>query len=297
MAATAWAAIGAAHLDRIARSEGPVTLGSSNPAAVRASPGGVARNVAENLARLGRNVRLVSRVGDDEAGRFVLAQARAAGIDASGVGIVSDAATAGYTALLDPAGGLVVAFADMAIYDGFDGAWAAEAAGNADRWFVDANLPAAALSGLAARKPVDTYLAADAVSVAKAERLRDVLPALDLLFVNLDEARALTGLNDPEAAAARIRSDGAGAAVVTLGAEGALVASKDGTATLASYKAVAGDVTGAGDALIAATLDALADGRSLVPAVRRGIAAASLTIAHGGAVRPDLAEALKRLGS
>ncbi len=292
---TAWAAIGAAHLDRIARASGPVALGSSNPATVAASPGGVARNVAENLARLGSEVRLISRVGDDEAGRFVLAQTRVAGVDVSEIEIVSGAATAGYTALLDPAGGLVVAFADMAIYDGFDGAWLAEAAADATRWFVDANLPSAALEALAARKPAGTFLAADAVSVPKSERLRGILPALDLLFVNRDEARTLSGLADPEAAAARLRAEGVDAVVVTLGAEGALVAGKDGTATLASYKAVPGDVTGAGDALIGATLDALAGGRPLVPSVRRGIAAASLTIAHPGAVRPDLAEALRGL--
>ena len=292
---TAWAAIGAAHLDRIARAQGPVALGSSNPAEVTTAPGGVARNVAENLARLGSDVRLVSRVGDDDAGRLVLSATRNAGVNVSKVEIIPGAATAGYTALLDPAGGLVVAFADMAIYDGFNVERLVEVAADAPRWFVDANLPASTLTTLAARKSHDTFFAADAVSVPKSERLHGILPALDLLFVNLDEARALTGVSDPEAAARRLRAEGVDAVVITLGAEGALVAGSDGTATLASYKAEAGDVTGAGDALIGATLDALAGNRPLIPSVRRGIAAAALTIAHPGAVRPDLASALKAI--
>lgn len=292
---TAWAAIGAAHLDRIARAEGPVALGSSNPAAVAASPGGVARNVAENLARLGSEVRLISRVGDDEAGRSVLAATRAAGVDVSEVEVVAGAATAGYTALLDPAGGLVVAFADMAIYDGFDASWLAETAVETPRWFVDANLPTETLAELAKRKAAGTFLAADAVSAPKAERLRSVLSALDLLFVNLDEASALTGRADPAEAATVLRSAGVGAMVLMLGAGGALVVDANGTTAIPATPIAARDVTGAGDALIGVTLDALARGRPLGQAVRRGVGAAALTIAHPGAVRPDLVTVLERL--
>ena len=206
--------------------------------------------------------------------------------------IVAGAATAGYTALLDPAGNLVVAFADMAIYDGFDGARVAEAAAGAIRWFVDANLPATAIAAIAASKPDGCLLAADAVSVAKSERLQGVLPALDLLFASRDEAVALTGLGDPAAAAARLRMAGVGAVVVTLGAGGALVDDDAGVTSLAAAPAAIHDVTGAGDALIAATLDGLDRGQALVAAVRRGIVAAALTIAKQGAVRPDLAMAL-----
>ena len=287
-----WAAIGAAHLDRIARAEGAVRLGSSNPATVAASPGGVARNVAETLARLGSPVRLVSRLGDDEAGRSVLAATKTAGVDISGAGIVAGAPTAGYTALLDPAGRLVVAFADMAIYDGFDGAAAAAAASGTSHWFVDANLPKPALALLAARKPAGVVFAADAVSVAKSERLVPILPAIDLLFVNRDEARALTGLDDASEAATSLRQTGVGAVVLTLGAGGALVMDAGGSLALPAAPAEIRDVTGAGDALIGATLNGLRGGAPLSTAVRRGLVAAALTLGYEGAVRPDLRDVL-----
>ena len=282
----AWAAIGAAHLDRIARAHGAVTLGSSNPATVATAPGGVARNVAETLARLGSSVALVSRISDDEAGRIVLAATRDAGVDVSAVEIVADAPTAGYTALLDPAGGLVVAFADMAIYDGFDGERAAAAASAASHWFVDANLP----------EPAGTFLAADAVSVAKSGRLRPILPAIDLLFVNRDEARALTGIDDPVEAAARLHVIGVGAIVLTLGPGGALVADGNGYEPLAASPAEIRDVTGAGDALIGATLDGLGRRLPLVAAVRLGLVAAAVTVGYEGAVRPDLRQAIAAAG-
>ncbi len=292
----AWAAIGAAHLDRIARAHGAVTLGSSNPATVATAPGGVARNVAETLARLGSSVALVSRISDDEAGRIVLAATRDAGVDVSAVEIVADAPTAGYTALLDPAGGLVVAFADMAIYDGFDGERAAAAASAASHWFVDANLPESALTTLARHEPAGTFLAADAVSVAKSGRLRPILPAIDLLFVNRDEARALTGIDDPVEAAARLHVIGVGAIVLTLGPGGALVADGNGYEPLAASPAEIRDVTGAGDALIGATLDGLGRRLPLVAAVRLGLVAAAVTVGYEGAVRPDLRQAIAAAG-
>ena len=287
-----WAAIGAAHLDRIARSEGPVALASSNPASVTASPGGVARNVAETLARLGSPVRLLSRVGADEAGGAVVESARNAGVDVSGIEVVAGAPTAGYTALLDPAGRLVVAFADMAIYDGFDGAGLACRAVGCERWFVETNIPPDALADLAGRKPVDTFLAADAVSVAKSERLRPILPAIDLLFVNRDEARALTGTGEAREAATRLRTAGIDTVVVTLGADGILVAGPAGQKSLKAVPANICDVTGAGDALIAATLDGLGRGAAMMTSIRLGLVAAAATLGYEGAVRPDIAAAV-----
>ena len=56
-------------LDRTLRLAAAPVPGSSNPARMSTGFGGVARNVAENLARLGVPVALVSRVGDDDSGR------------------------------------------------------------------------------------------------------------------------------------------------------------------------------------------------------------------------------------
>ena len=66
------ACIGAAHIDRKATAAGPIVPGSSNPVTMRVGAGGVARNVAENLARLGLPVTMVRRVGHDREGDAVL---------------------------------------------------------------------------------------------------------------------------------------------------------------------------------------------------------------------------------
>src|SRR6185437_2163670 len=77
--------VGNAALDRTFALTGPARMATSNPAAVRPGFGGVARNVAENLARLGVPVSLVTQVGDDAGGRALRADCAAAGIDVQGV--------------------------------------------------------------------------------------------------------------------------------------------------------------------------------------------------------------------
>src|SRR5690606_24733751 len=57
--------IGGANVDRKFRMEKPAQMGTSNPASVTRSVGGVARNVAENLGRLGHRVKLMSIAGND----------------------------------------------------------------------------------------------------------------------------------------------------------------------------------------------------------------------------------------
>lgn len=88
--------IGGAHLDRRGILRAPLVLGTSNPGAIRTDLGGVARNVAQNLANLGCRVLLCSRVGNDEAGRQVLSQP----LDTSLVTVSDSRPTASYTAIL-----------------------------------------------------------------------------------------------------------------------------------------------------------------------------------------------------
>ena len=85
--------IGSCGLDIVGRATDPIHPGTSNPAVLRMSPGGVARNVAENLARLGTDVHLISAVGDDPEGVLILTQAREAGINVDHVLTIPHART------------------------------------------------------------------------------------------------------------------------------------------------------------------------------------------------------------
>ncbi|MEQ8964472.1 MAG: carbohydrate kinase family protein [Azospirillaceae bacterium] len=293
---TSIACIGAAHVDIRARALGPVALGSSNPVTPRRGVGGVARNVATGLALLGHDVRLISRIGMDSEGDRVLAALAAAGVDAEGVTRSTDQPTATYTALVGPDGEMVVALADMAIYDEMTPALIAPALADVtDRrlWMVDANLPVDTLDAIADARPESGRLAADAVSVAKAPRLLGVLDRLAVLVCNADEAAALTGrpVRHPLEvceAAATLRGAGVGTVVIGLGARGAYVASAGAERFLPAAPATMVDTTGAGDALVAGLLHAIAGGGDGIAALAAGLAAAALTVESEATVPESL---------
>jgi pseudouridine kinase len=287
--------VGALHVDAKARVSGAVLAGTSNPAVVTRTPGGVACNVARSLVRLGVPVSLVSVVGDDELGRGLLSRLADEGVGIDDVIVLSDASTAGYTAVLDGLGALAFGIADMAIYDRLDAAVVAPAVaryGDSVLWCADAN---PAPGGLAVLTPVTASLYLDPVSVAKAPRLRSLLPGSAAVFPDAAEAAALTGRDDPADAVAVLLKAGTGRVVVTLGPAGVF-----DSATMARRPAIASgpvaDVTGAGDALLAGFLAATARGES--DPLGWGLAAASLAVETLETVPGDLslARLRERLG-
>ncbi len=92
-------------------------LYTSNPSSISASVGGVAHNVAKSAHLLGTSVRLCSAVGDDPSGRVVLDNLRTADLDTSSIKVFPGAKTAQYVCVNDMQKNLVVAMADMSIFE------------------------------------------------------------------------------------------------------------------------------------------------------------------------------------
>lgn len=290
--------IGGAVIDRKYAARAPFVPATSNPVDGYRSLGGVARNVAENLARLGVETGFISLLGDDEPGREIFAAMRRVGIDMSQAIVTSDAPTAEYVALMGPDQDLYVAAANMRIFDLFsadliDRVWPHLAAA---AWvFADCNLSADALNRLIQRKRASRcLLAIDAVSIPKVRRLPGDLGGIDLLFLNLDEAGEVLGETfepTPEAAvvaAEALRAKGVAAALVSLGARGLAFAENGKSGVIPAVAATPVDTTGAGDAMIAATLHGVFMGDALGTAARAGALLAALTTETSATVHPDL---------
>ena len=292
--------LGGAVLDRKYRARQKLVPETSNPVDGIRSLGGVARNVAENLARLGTATTFVSIVGDDEAGRTLLSFMRERGIDVSQVLVSAERPTAEYAAVLDPAGDLVMGLADMSIFDlllpdHIDRIWPHLASAG---WvFSDCNPPAETLAALISKARTAQFrLAIDAVSTAKAARLPKDLTGIDLLLMNLDEANAIldrrTGrtMADAKDAALGLQQAGAREAIVTMGAEGIVVAGTDGARIFPAVAAMSVDMTGAGDAMIAGTLHRLMAGDDLYAAARVGALIGALTTESAASVHSELSQ-------
>lgn len=274
--------------------------GTSNPATVTSSFGGVARNVAEGLARLlaGTDVpvELVSAIGDDAAGAGLLAELRHTGVGIGHVRVLAGAATAQYVAVLEPDGGLTIGAAAMRVLDRID-ASALDAAWPDAGWlFCDGNLSAALLAHVLTRarvSPSGPRVAVDAVSTAKVTRLPADLGGLALLSCNRDEGRAwlahhgLDPIHDDAALGRRLHTAGAAAVLLTLGADGLILVHDGGLDVVPAVAARPVDVTGAGDALIAGTLAALIGGADLPQAVRAGVERAARTVESRFSVLPS----------
>jgi pseudouridine kinase len=242
-------------------------------------------------------VKLVSLVGDDEAGRAILSHLSALGVDVSQTALSLSSTTAEYVAILDKSGELHLGLAAMDAFEAItpavlDRAWSHIAS---SRWtFADCNLPEDTLHALLQRKAgTECKLAVNTVSVPKALRLPGDLSAIDVLFTNAEEARALLGSDTtaPEKLTALLTARGAQSVVLTLGAEGHIIADRDDTHRVRGLDCDPVDVTGAGDALMAGTLYRLMRGKTLLDASHQGAVLASLTVESPFDVPPDLSPA------
>lgn len=303
--------VGGANMDVKARSARAAVAATSNPGTGSMAAGGVGRNVAENLARLGTRTHLVAVVGADPLGDQVLAATSGAGVHVEHVRR-SARATGTYTAVLDADGELVVAVADMAATDEL-GVEAVDAARSvvtgAELLVLDGNLPPATLRyALDLAAAVGTPALLEPVSVPKAAKLVPLLtPArpLHAITPNRDELTALTGLPtsteaEVDRAVTALHDRGVELVWVRLGTDGSVLSRRPPgrEPEVARLPAVAApevaDVTGAGDAMLAAFCHAVLGGAEPAAAAAYGHAAAALTVASPYTVRPDLTDRLVR---
>jgi pseudouridine kinase len=289
--------IGAANLDRKLRTQGPLVLGTSNPARQSESFGGVARNIAENLVRLGAPAALITAVGGDASGRSLLSHADELGIDTRGALRIDGAASGTYTAVLDHDGEMRVALADMAINDALTPDFFAsreQQRAGAGLIVADLNLSHDAVAHLLGGAQGDGVpMVIVAVSEPKIERLPQRLDGLRLLILNEGELAARVGrklANNADIAGAceQLRKDGVQDVIVTRGGAGVSFTIRDGLSTLAAPQVAIVDVTGAGDAFAAAVVWSLFEGETdLSRACRRGLALSAMTVACEQTVCPQ----------
>lgn len=291
--------IGSAGTDIVGRPLAELSLGTSAPGLVRASPGGVARNVAENLARLGTEVILLTAVGDDPEGRRLVAQTAEAGVTVDHILTSTEHPTGCYLAVLDGQGGLHLALDDMRIIEHLTPEYLRHRRAlfqQASAVFVDANLaPKTLAAAIRLARAQGVPVAADPTSVNLAPRLLPHIDDLWLLACNEAEAEALCGQHPPRAGGERaidcarhLVSSGAHIAMVAMAEFGVRYATASESGHVPAVCTEILDPTGAGDALTAAAIFALLNEIPIDEAVRLGVSAAALTLRTRGTVVPDL---------
>ena len=278
--------IGGANLDIKSVIAGKTVAATSNPGTSSLSLGGVGRNIAENLARLGAPVALLSVVGDDDAGTRLIEGSTAAGIDMS---LVTRAKgnTGTYAVVIDRHGEMVIGVADMRLIDAITPRFIArhKAQLAAARLLVaDCNLSAEALAEIAKiAAKAQIPLIVEPVSVPKARRLAALLRTglpIHAVTPNRDELAALVGFPVKSEAALKramrlLHRRGVRHVLVGLGSQGCYLSSAHDEINFAVQLPTAArpkvrDVTGGGDAMVAGFAYGLACGKSAAQAARMG---------------------------
>jgi pseudouridine kinase len=219
--------IGGANIDIKAKARSELVTGTSNPGSVSFASGGVARNVAHNLAQLGVPVALLSAVGDDAFGSRLIAETEAAGVDCSMV-LRTRQPTGSYVAVLDSEGEMTVAVNAMTAIDALSPAILAEheqRLASARLILADCNLPRESLISLTR---FADRLIIEPVSVAKSEKARK-LAGRGIFAITLNQRQAehlcglrITGRSEAMRAAAALHRQGFAHVILTLGRDGAV---------------------------------------------------------------------------
>ncbi len=285
--------IGDVMVDVVVVPLGPFNRGSDTPSRVVVSPGGSAANQAVALATAGAVVHLVAAVGDDEFGRAAAAALATTAVQAhlhvcpgqrTGV-VVALIDSSGERSMLTDRGANLRLDTDTLDPALFVGGRHLHLSGyvlldEATRPVGLAALELAAAAGMT--RSVDPCSAGPLAAVGPAAFL-SWTGAIEWCCANLDEGRALTGAEKPEAVLAGLRRHFREVAL-TLGPGGAVFS---GPSTELVYCAAdqvdVADTTGAGDAFTGTFLARRLAGDEPEPALRAGLAAAARVVAAPGA--------------
>ena len=295
--------VGGANMDIHGRPKNAIVMHDSNPGHMNSSAGGVTRNVCENLARLGADVRLISAVGDDVYGEMIRRECAAAGIGLSELCIAPGCTSSTYISILDEHGDMLVALSDMTVLqEHLTPDYLSRRAAllqNAAIVTCDPCLPERTLVRLLDLCEGHTPVYVDPVSTAYARVLAPHIGRFHTAKPNVLELEILSGQRieseaSLRAAGERVLNMGLKRLLVSLGSEGCLYMDQSGAVLRRKLRPVEQMVnaTGAGDAFMAATIYSTLCGFDPEKTLHYALCAGIAAISHEKTIHPGMSVSL-----
>lgn len=268
---------------------------NSNPGRVRISYGGVCRNIAENLSRVGINTKFISILGDDETGRGMLEYSRRIGYCMEESLVLKKNGTPTYMVILDDEGEMISAVVDMKGIDEADEAFVDSKEDHFKKalyTFVDADNPKL-LEHMLRRFGKDTKFILDPVSAAKAANVKHLIGSFYAIKPNIHEAEILVGFgikNDEDLvrAAEELHRKGVNHVFISLGAEGIFYSDGVAKGKVKAKDVKAVNVTGGGDAFVAGIGYGYIHELSMPETIKYAIAMSVIAVTHPETINPEM---------
>lgn len=289
--------IGGANIDLIGFSKERLIYKDANIGTLETILGGVGRNIAENLARLGLDVEFLCVLADDEFSKTIIGSCKELDISIKHSITVKNSSTSVYMAIMDHHNDLALGISAMNIYDSIPESFilnSLKVISENTYCILETNLPTSILELVTNELP-DVKFAMETVSSKKALRAKSVLHKMYILKCNLMEAELLSDMQvvyerDVEKIVEHFLSVGIKKVFITMGKDG--VAYGDSSAIWTSRINIieAVNTNGAGDAFMAGLLYGEINGFDMYKMVQFASACAELTIQHKNAVHPEINE-------
>ena len=287
--------IGAAMIDLYGKSFNPLIPEDSNPGKISIHPGGVSRNISENLARLGIKTSLITSLANDPFSEIIRRNCLEVGINLSHAYENKDDPSTMYVAILDKDGEMNLALSDTTALDNMPISHLESKdtiLEHADILVVDASLPRHLMQYLVDKYP-QQRIVLDPVSIGKAEHLYDMVGKFHTVKCNKMEASYLADIpinskEEVQKAAQVLLDKGIEQVFITMGPDGVYYASKTEQGFVESKADNIVNVTGAGDAFTAGIVYGMLSNLNMHDIAQFASGASALSLQSMLTVNPEL---------
>ena len=268
----------------------------SNPGFISIHAGGVARNIAENLAHLGAKIEFIGHFGGDDFATMLEKSLTSSGASISLSLQTPSSGSDLYLAIHNKQGELVSAVNNMSLVEHFPERFlntrtVANAITNADLIILDGNLGEEILDDIFQIYGDSSIIAVDTVSTIKASRFIPHLSKIDYIKCNREEAGILISAENNltvEEASQRLMKTGVGTALISNSDAGFIAASDSQIEYFSARKLEESYSSGAGDALFSGFLYAVSNGKNIHHASLFALEAAETALKFNGPVNPEI---------
>lgn len=287
--------IGGSNIDIQGIPKNNLVIFDSNPGKVDISLGGVGRNIADNMCRLGIDTKLISAVGNDLYGNQILSECKSFGIDISDCFVSDETPTSMYISILNESNDMQVAIAHMDILDKIDVSYVNSKYKNINDSLaivIDTNLSKDVIDYI-----TSTYshipIFVDTVSTSKCMKIKNIIGRFNTIKLNKYEAEALCDIKieteyDLELCSKYLINQGVKKVFITLGKDGVFCATNDTYLKIDGIETNTISTTGAGDAFTAGLVYSHLNNFDIEYSAKFSMAASIIALSHENTINPNM---------